>query len=69
MNNSKELLYSTQGSVGISVAMRFYGAQCVVNVGDYYHPGTVAIPKEDYDTYLELVQYAIDKFKAGGRVE
>jgi hypothetical protein len=44
------------GSVGLVVALKFYGADCVVSAGDWVRPAIISVPTEDVACFCELVR-------------
>jgi hypothetical protein len=60
-----DMVFAQVGEIGLSVAMQFYGAECVINAGSWLTLAHIKIPTVDWEAYLELTEYAVNKHKRG----
>jgi len=53
------------GTIGLVVAMRLFGIECVVDAGTWSTLATVLIPEDDHLDFKQLEQEQIVRFKTG----
>jgi hypothetical protein len=49
------------GTLGLCLAVRLYGMDCVLSCGDWTTPGVIEIPTEDVPTFNELLRELAQK--------
>lgn len=61
----KTMIEERVGSIGLIVAIRLFGVECVVDAGTWTTPATVIIPEDDHFDFKELEKEQITLYKAG----
>jgi hypothetical protein len=43
------------GTLGLTLARKLYGAECIIDMGDWLSYGVAAIPQDDLTAFQELL--------------